>query len=163
MEMIITIQQVFLRDGIPPTTQKHSGKVIKDCLQLSYQYTSLPDQGHILGVVIITLQLLNTFYLSSSLAKVWKPFVKTNISLYLIWHWKMALTDLSTTMFASCYGSSIHTSKCCNIVGCHSEVLYDSIISFERVVCSHTCIIFIEKHNGRPTEAGLSMYSFIRQ
>ena len=30
MEMGITIQQVFLRDCIPPTTQELSGKVIRN-------------------------------------------------------------------------------------------------------------------------------------
>ena len=73
----------------------------QDCMQLGNQYTSLPGQGQVLGVVIISLQLSNTFYLPSSLAKIQNPFVNTNINLDLIWHQKMALTYLSTTMFAN--------------------------------------------------------------
>ena len=97
-------------------------KGYQDCMQLGYQYTSLPGQGQVLGVVIIRLQLLNTFYLPSSLVKLWNPFVNTNINLDLILHQTIALTYLSTTMLASCYGSPIYVSKCCDIVGFHSEV-----------------------------------------
>ena len=94
----------------------------QECMQLGYQYMSLPGQGQVLGVVIISLQLSNTFYLPSSIVKFCNPFVNTNINLDLILHQTIALTYLSTTMLASCYGSPIYVSKCCDIVGFHSEV-----------------------------------------
>ena len=92
---------------------------------------------------------------------VWNPFVNTNINLDLIWHNKMALTNLSTTMIANMLYNIDSRLKCCNIVGCHSKVLYDSINRNESVVSWHTCCIFIEELNAQPTEAGHSMYPFI--
>ena len=52
--------------------------------------------------------------------------------------------------------------KCCNMVGCHLEVLYDSINSLKSVVSWHTSSIFIEKRKEQSIVAGRSMYSFIR-
>ena len=107
----------LLKRWYPSNNPETLRKGNQDCLQLSYQYTSLPDQGHVLGVVIITLQLLNTFYLPSSLAKVWNPFVNTNINLDLIWHQKMALTYLSTTMFANMLWTIDSRIKMCKYGG----------------------------------------------
>ena len=124
----------LLKRWFPYNNPETFRKGNQDCLYLGYLYMSLPDQGQVLAVVIIRLQLSNTFYLLSSLAKVWNPFINTNINLDLIWDQKMSLTYLSTTMFASCYVSPIHNSKCSDIVCFHSEVLYDSINSFESIV-----------------------------
>ena len=73
----------------------------------------------------------------------------------------MTLTNLSTTMIANMLYNIDSRLKCCNMVGCHSKVLYDSINRNESDVSWHTCCIFIEELNAKPTEAGRSMYSFI--